>query len=115
VPHLQANSLKAIAVTSKQRFPSFPNVPALAETAGFGDVDFTNWFGLLVPAGTPAAVRDKLAKAAAEALKDPKVREILQTQAAQPVGNTPQEFSTFIRTEAEKYGKVAEITGLKVK
>jgi tripartite-type tricarboxylate transporter receptor subunit TctC len=115
VPHLQAHSLKAIAVTSKQRASSFPNIPALAETKGFEDVDFTNWFGLLVPAGTPQPVIDKLAKAATEALKDPKVRDILQTQAAEPVGNTPQEFSAFIRAEAEKYGKVAELTGLKVK
>ena len=107
VPFLQSNQLKAIAVTSKSRSPSFPNIPALAETQGFADIDFTNWFGLLVPAGTPPAVLEKLAKAATEALKDAKVREILQTQAAEPVGNTPQEFSAFIRAEAEKYGKVA--------
>src|SRR5262245_3063959 len=115
VQFLQSNQLKAIAVTSKQRAPSFPNVPAMAETKGFEQYDFTNWFGLLAPAGTPQPVLDKLHKAAVEALKDPKVREILVTQAAEPVGNTPEEFAAFIRAESEKYAKVAEAAGLKVK
>ena len=115
VPFLQSKQLKAIAVTSGKRSPSFPDVPAMAETKGFEQFDFTNWFGLLAPAGTPKAVLDKLHKAAVEALKDAKVREILVTQAAEPVGNTPEEFAAFIRAESEKYAKVAEAAGLKVK
>jgi len=115
VPFLQSNQLKAIAVTSKQRSPSFPNIPAMAEIPGFAQFDFTNWFGLLAPAGTPPAVLEKLHAAVVDALKDAKVREILVAQAAEPVGNTPQEFSAFIRAESEKYGKVAELAGLKVK
>src|SRR5262249_32154495 len=97
VPFLQSNQLKAIAVTSGKRSPSFPNIPARAETAGFEQFDFTNWFGLLAPTGTPQAVLDRLHKAAADALKDAKVRDILVTQAAEPVGNTPGEFAAFIR------------------
>jgi tripartite-type tricarboxylate transporter receptor subunit TctC len=115
VSFLQSGTLKAIAVTSRQRAPLFPSIPALAETQGFEQVDFTNWFGLLVPSGTPAALVEKLHKACAEALKDAKVREILVTQAAEPVGNTPDEFRTFIRAEAEKYARIAELAGLKVK
>jgi tripartite-type tricarboxylate transporter receptor subunit TctC len=115
VQFLQAGTLKAIAVTSKRRSPTFPNIPTMAETAGFEDVDFTNWFGLLARTGTPQPILDKLAKAAVAALKDPQVRDILATQAAEPVGNTPAEFRDFIHAESAKYAKIVEITGVKVK
>jgi tripartite-type tricarboxylate transporter receptor subunit TctC len=115
VQFLQAGKLKAIGVTSKQRSPTFPGIPALAETKGFEDFDFTNWFGLLGRAGTPQPILDKLAKAAVAALKDPQVREILQTQAAEPVGNTPAEFGQFIRAESARYAKIVQLTGIKVR
>ena len=72
----------------------FPDVPALSETKGFEGFDFTNWFGLLARAGTPQAILDRLQKVAVEALKDAKVREVLETQAAVPVGNTPGSSAT---------------------
>ena len=115
VQFLQGGKLKAIAVTSGKRSPAFPNIPALAETKGLEDVDFTNWFGLLARSGTPQPVLDKLAKATLVALKDPQVREILQSQAAEPVGNTPAEFGQFIRAESAKYAKIVQLTGVKVK
>ena len=115
VPHMKGGTLKAIAVTSAMRSPAFPNTPALAETKGFEDVDFTNWFGLLARAGTPQPILDKIAKAAVDALKDAKVREVLETQAAVPVGNTPNEFRAFIRDESAKYKKIVQLTGVKVK
>jgi tripartite-type tricarboxylate transporter receptor subunit TctC len=115
VQFLQAGKLKAIAVTSKQRSPAFPGIPSLAETKGLEDVDFTNWFGLLARSGTPQPILDKLAKATVAALKDPQVREILQSQAAEPVGNTPAEFGQFIRAESAKYAKIVQLTGVKVK
>lgn len=114
VPFLQAGSLKAIAVTSKQRLPLFPNIPAMAETPGFEDFDFTNWFGLLARAGTPQPILDKIAAAAVAALENPGVRDILNSQAAVPVGDTPAEFGQFMRGEAAKYGKIVKMTGLKV-
>jgi tripartite-type tricarboxylate transporter receptor subunit TctC len=115
VQFLQAGKLKAIAVTSGKRSPAFPDIPALAETKGLEDVDFTNWFGLLARSGTPQPVLDKLGKATVAALKDPQVREILQSQAAEPVGNTPAEFGQFIRAESAKYAKIVQLTGVKVK
>jgi tripartite-type tricarboxylate transporter receptor subunit TctC len=102
-------------VTSKARSPKFPNVPALAETSGFEDFDFTNWFGLLARAGTPAPILDRLHKAAVDALRDPRVQEVLKTQAAEPVGNTPAEFREFIRVEAARYAKIIQATGIKAK
>jgi len=58
---------------------------------------------------------EKLAKVAIEALKDAKVREVLETQAATPVGNTPAEFRAFIQAESAKYAKIVQLTGVKVK
>jgi tripartite-type tricarboxylate transporter receptor subunit TctC len=115
VPFLQAGSLKAIAVTSKERLPIFPNIPAMAETAGFEDFDFTNWFGLLARSGTPQPILDRLAKAAVAALRDSTVRDGLRAQAAQPVGNTPAEFGRFIQDESAKYSKIVAMTGVKLK
>jgi tripartite-type tricarboxylate transporter receptor subunit TctC len=115
VPFLKSGALKAIAVTSKQRSPLFPNIPALAETKGLEDFDFTNWFGLLAPAGTPPAILSRLQKASVEALKDPLVASILSSQAAVPVGDTPVEFHDFIRAEAAKYAKIVEVTHLQLK
>jgi tripartite-type tricarboxylate transporter receptor subunit TctC len=115
VQFLHAGKLKAIAVTSKRRSPTFPDIPAMAETTGFEEFDFSNWFGLLGRTGTPQSILDKLAKAAVAALKEPQVRDILVTQAAEPVGNTPAEFRDFIRAESARYAKIVELTGIKVK
>jgi tripartite-type tricarboxylate transporter receptor subunit TctC len=115
VPFLKANALKAIAVTSKKRSPQFPDIPAMAEIKGFEDFDFTNWFGLLAPTGTPLAILDRLQKASVEALKDEQVRKVLTNQAAVPVGDTPAEFREFIRAEAAKYAKIVEVTHLQLK
>jgi tripartite-type tricarboxylate transporter receptor subunit TctC len=115
VAFLQSHALKAIAVTSKQRSPLFPDVPAMAELKGFEDFDFTNWFGLLARAGTPPEILDRLQKASVRALKDPQVLAILASQAAVPVGNTPAEFSAFIRAEAAKYARIVDVTHLQLK
>ena len=95
VPLMKAGNLKAIAVTSKKRLAAFADAPALSETPGLEDFDFTNWFGFLAQSGTPKPILDVLAKTSVEALKDPKVREGLETQAAVLVGNTPEEFRDF--------------------
>jgi tripartite-type tricarboxylate transporter receptor subunit TctC len=115
VQFLQAGKLKAIAVTSKRRLPTFASIPALAETPGFEDVDFANWFGLFARTGTPQPILDKLANAAVATLKDGAVRDVLMAQAAEPVGSTPAEFRDFIAAESAKYAKIVALTGVKVK
>jgi tripartite-type tricarboxylate transporter receptor subunit TctC len=115
VAHLKSGGLKAIAVTSKKRSPQFPDVPAMSEIKGFEDFDFTNWFGLLAPAGTPSAILAKLQKASVDALKDEQVKSILASQAAVAVGDTPAEFHDFILAEAAKYKKIVEVTHLQLK
>jgi tripartite-type tricarboxylate transporter receptor subunit TctC len=110
---LRAGTLKPIAVASGRRSPTFPDIPAMAETAGFEDFDFTNWFGLLARTGTPQSILDRLGKVAVAAVNDAYMRDILMTQAAEPVGNTSAEFRDFIRAESAKYAKIVEFTGIK--
>jgi tripartite-type tricarboxylate transporter receptor subunit TctC len=115
VGFLESHALKAIAVASRQRSPRFPDIPALAETLGLGDFDFTNWFGLLARTGTPPAILQQLYKTSTEVLQDAQVREILVAQAVEPVGSRPDEFRDFIRAEAAKYARVVQITGVSIK
>lgn len=112
LPFLQSGDLKGIAVTSRRRSALLPDLPALAETAGFEDLDASNWFGLVAPRGTPPAVVARLNRAVVEALGDERVRAVLSAQAAEPVGNSPAAFAAFIRQEAAKYGRMAALIGL---
>jgi tripartite-type tricarboxylate transporter receptor subunit TctC len=113
LPFIRGEQLKPIAVTSRERSPALPDVPAMAETEEFKDVDFSNWFGLLAPAGTDAQVIDILSKSTISAVSDPKLREVLETQAAVPAGVGPDEFGAFIRVEAARYAKVLALSGAK--
>jgi tripartite-type tricarboxylate transporter receptor subunit TctC len=115
VPFLQAGALKAIGVTSRDRLPIFPNIPAMAENEGFEHFDFTNWFGLLARSGTPQPILDRLSEAAVKALQIATVRDTLKAQAAEPVGNSPVEFGRFIAAESAKYRRIVEVTGVKLK
>jgi tripartite-type tricarboxylate transporter receptor subunit TctC len=114
VPFLQSGALKAIAVTNHARSPMFPDIPAMSETLGFEEFDFTVWFGLLARTGTPTAILERLQSASVVALKDAQVRKILVTQAAEPIGSTSDDFRKFIRSEAAKYAKIVKLTGVAV-
>ena len=113
VPFLQSGGLKAIAVTSKRRSPTFAAIPSMAETKGFEEFDITNWYGLFARSAVSSIVLERLQKASAEALKDPQVRKIFTTQAAEPVGSTRSEFGDFFRGEVDKYSKLAGSIELK--
>lgn len=103
--NIRDGKLKAIAVTGKQRSPALPNVPTMAE-AGFPALDSGAWIGLLAPAGTPAAVVDKLNKEVVKAVRHPEVSKLLLEQTVESVGSTPAEFDQFLRDEYNKWGKV---------
>ncbi|MFM9973966.1 MAG: Bug family tripartite tricarboxylate transporter substrate binding protein [Beijerinckiaceae bacterium] len=98
VPHIRAGTLKALAVTVKERVPGFENVPTMIES-GLKDFDVYSWNGLLAPAGTPAAVIAKLNEEANKAIKDPSVKAKLLDISAQTVGTTPQQLADFIAKE----------------
>ncbi|KGD99732.1 MFS transporter [Achromobacter sp. RTa] len=110
---LKSGKLRPLAVTSAQRSPALPDVPTMAE-AGVKGYDASSWFGLLAPAGTPAAVVDKVQRDVAAALRLPAVRAQLQAQGATPSGNTPSEFKQFMAQESAKWAEVVKKSGAKV-
>src|SRR5712671_4663113 len=101
-PHVEGGKLKAFAVAQPKRASIMPDVPTLAE-AGMEGFDAGIWIGLLAPAGTPAAIIEKLSAAANDALTADEVRTALKRQGTDPVGGTPKEFADFIRTDIEKW------------
>lgn len=111
VPQIQAGKLRLLAVCGTSREAGFPDVPTLAET-GLRDVVIQGWTGMAAPAGTSAAIIAKLQKEIARHLLAADVKEQLTRQGAQPVGSTPEQFSTFIRAETEKWAKVIKSAGL---
>ncbi|MDP2298151.1 MAG: tripartite tricarboxylate transporter substrate binding protein [Pseudolabrys sp.] len=112
LPHVNAGKLKGIAVGAQQRVPTAPNVPTTAEV-GMPDLKIENWYGMVAPAGTPANIVAILNKAAVEAMRDPAVKEKLSSQGANLIGDTPEEFRTFIASEIKKWAKVIADAGVK--
>lgn len=110
---IKANKLKVLAVTSAQRDPALPDVPTIAES-GVPNYEVGSWYGLLVPAGTPKPIVDKLGQAIAQIVRIPEVRAKLLALGATPVGNTPQEFVAHIRKETDKWSTVIKSSGAKV-
>jgi tripartite-type tricarboxylate transporter receptor subunit TctC len=111
LPQVEAGKLKAIAVGSRERAPSLKNVPTTFEL-GFPQVEADNWYGMVAPIATPPAVVARLHQATVEALRDPGVKEKLSSQGLTLVGDTPDEFTAYIRNEIEKWAKVAKAAGL---
>jgi tripartite-type tricarboxylate transporter receptor subunit TctC len=110
---VQDGKLRALGVTTAQRVPFVPDLPAIAET--LPDYDVTSWLGIMVPAGTPAPVRNKIAAVINEMLRDAgvvaRLRE-LAAVAAKP--NTPEEFTALMRKDYDKWGRVIRETGIKL-
>ena len=111
-PHVQAGSLKALAVAQPKRATIMPNVPTLTE-AGTTGYDAGIWIGLLAPAKTPPAIIQKLADAANEGLKSEQVQTALKSQGTDPLGSTPKEFADFINADIEKWVTALTAAGLR--
>jgi tripartite-type tricarboxylate transporter receptor subunit TctC len=112
IPSMQAGRLRPIAIAASRRLPQLPNVPTMAE-AGVPDFEVSSWNGLLAPGRTPAAVVARLHREVAKILAMPDVRERFASQAAEPVGSTPEAFRSYIRSEVERWAvvvKKADIT-----
>ncbi|MEO8187850.1 MAG: tripartite tricarboxylate transporter substrate binding protein [Burkholderiaceae bacterium] len=113
VPHIKSGKLRALAVTSKRRIASLPNVPTVDEALGISGYEAVSWGGFMVPTGTPSAVIAKINAETNKALQTPDVSEKLIAQGAEIVGGTPEAFGTFLRAELVKWKKVAD--GAKVR
>jgi tripartite-type tricarboxylate transporter receptor subunit TctC len=102
---IRTGKLRCIATGTPQRIAQLPDVPTVAEQ-GFAGFEMTQWYGLNAPATLPQAAIDKLADAAAKAVKDPGTVERLSHDAAIPVGSTPQAYASFIDTERKRWQPV---------
>lgn len=112
LPFIDSGKLRALGVTTKDRSPRLPNVPSINESLPGYEVVL--WNGVFVPAGTPAAIVDKLASALHKIMQDPAVRKTLIDQGSTPVGNSPAEFKQILATEIEKWGQLVKLSGAQV-
>ena len=112
LPQIKAGRLRAVAVTTAKRSPQMPELPTVGETVpGF---EAAGWFGYAAPARTPKEVVAALNKEIVRILALPDVRERLIAQGAEPVGDTPEQFAQYIKSEAAKWGKVIKTLNLKI-
>ena len=114
LPHIRSNALRALAVTSKERSPNTPDVPTIAES-GYAGFDAIGWHGILAPAKTPAPIIGKLHDQIVAALKDPPTKALIDAQAMQTVGDTPEHFAAFIRNDIAVWKAVATQAEVSVK
>lgn len=105
-----AGKIRPLAVTSLERAPLLPDVPPMAEfLPGF---EATSWHGLFAPAGTPPEIVAKLSGEIQRILRSPEVGQRLQGMGAKPIGNTPEEFASFIAAERRKWAQVIQTAGI---
>jgi tripartite-type tricarboxylate transporter receptor subunit TctC len=112
MPGLQSGKLRALAIAAAQRSPQLPNVPTLAE-AGFPDMDFRIWVGLMAPAATPEAVVKQIEAAIADIFKDPAMRNTIATQGWDIVGSSARDFAAFLDKELPNLADAARTAGVK--
>ena len=111
-PQARSGKLRALGVTTLQRMPVAPDVPAIAETVpGY---EFGGWQGILVPAGTPQDIVNLLSKEIARGLATQEVKDRLGPLHAKPIGSSPAELAAYTRTEIVRWGKVAKAANIRV-
>ena len=113
LPHVRAGRVKALAVTSKERSASAPEVPALAE-AGVPGFDVSTWFALFVPAGTPRAVIDKLNADVVRVMQAKDLADRLVTMGMANTSGTPEQLAAHVASEIARWGKVVKEANIKV-
>jgi tripartite-type tricarboxylate transporter receptor subunit TctC len=112
-PHAKSGKLLAVAVTSGERSPEFPDVPTLNETVAKG-MDFNIWTGLFAPAGTPPAVVATLNTALNRVLADPDVIARFKSAGVAPAGGTVQNFDAFVKKDYANWGRIIKESGIKL-
>jgi tripartite-type tricarboxylate transporter receptor subunit TctC len=109
---VRAGKLRGLAVTGARRFPAAREFPTMIE-AGLPGYEVSGWSGMFAPAGTPKEAVGRIADEIAKILRAPELKERFFVQGAEPVGNTPEEFSAFVRSEIAKWKKVVESSGMR--
>ena len=111
-PQIDGGTLRALAMSSSARSRFMPDLPTINES-GVPGYEAIQWFGLLAPAGTPQAIIDRLQAETAKILDTPAMKARLALEGAEPIGNTPAEFSALIKAEMAKWSQVAKAAGIK--
>lgn len=111
-PQITAGKLRVIGTPSGKRSPAIPDVPTIAES-GFAGFDVQPWFGIMVPATTPAPIVAKLNAEIAKVMRQPEVRKLLADQGAEAVTTTPEQFGSFIASEISRWAVVIKELGIK--
>jgi tripartite-type tricarboxylate transporter receptor subunit TctC len=110
---IKAGRLRALAVSTRERAQALPEVPTAIE-AGFRDYEAIGWFGLMAPAGTPAAIVEQVSGEVAKAMATPAIRKLTLEQGATPVGSTPAQFERFVRDEIARWTRIIQQAGIKL-
>jgi tripartite-type tricarboxylate transporter receptor subunit TctC len=110
-PHIAANRLRGLAITTKRRSSVLPDLPTLDSMYPGFDID--NWFAMFAPVGTPQIVITKIQAEVAKGIQHPDMKAFFTREGAEPVGNTTAEFAAFFRSEIEKYAKIVKASGAK--
>lgn len=113
VPFIKSGKIRGIAVTSPQRMPSLPDVGTVAEQGFAGYEDYT-WIGFFAPTGVPKTYVAKLNRAIGEIVMQPATKERLAALGFDPMPNTPEQFTAYVREEVTKWGKVIKESGARV-
>jgi len=109
----QRGDVRMLAVTSKERIKKFPEIPTVAES-GWPTYESTAWYGFAAPKGTPQAIIDKLRQATVETISTGIVRERLEAEGAQPIGDTPEAFLAMMRAESARWAQVIKTANIAI-
>ena len=113
MPHVRSGKLRALAITGLKRSPEYPDLPTFAE-AGMPHYDTNAWYSIHAPAGTPPEVVRRLNAELVVILKDPDVHARFKQLSTDPIGNTPEEFAAFVKTELDKYARIIKGAGIRL-
>lgn len=113
INHVRSGRLRALAVTSAQRFSLLPDIPTVTE-GGVPGFDMSTWWGLVAPAAVRKDILARLHTEVARLLTQPEVKQRLATVGAEAVGNSPEAFGNFIRTERDKYARIAKAAQIRL-
>lgn len=112
IPHVKSTRVRALGVTSLKRVAAAGNTPTLDEQ-GLKGFDTGSWFGMSVPTGTPNDIVMKLHAAATRAIQAPDIRDRMSAEGAEFIGDTPEQFTAFIKSELVKWGRAVKASGAK--
>jgi len=111
LPHVRAGRVRALASSAARRLAAMPELPTIAQ-GGVREYDFSTWYGLLAPAGTPRAIVTRLSDEAAKILDEPDTRGRFASDGLEPLKSSPDQFAAFLARDIERWSKVVKATGL---